>query len=116
MLKDGEKDRRRDLRVDFDTDVYVRAEGLEVRYKGSTRDISLRGVFIKTSDTLAVNTHCDVEITLTGLKEELMLKMEGHVVRATQDGYAIFFESVDLDSYTHLKNIVRYNSPDSELI
>ena len=116
MLKQDESERRREIRVDFDTDVTVTAEGVASRYKGSSRDLSLRGVFIKTSDNLKMNTPCIVEIKLAGLAEEVLLKMEGHVVRESPEGYAIYFDSVDLDSYTHLKNIVRYNAPDSDMV
>ena len=116
MLKQDEQERRRDIRVDFDTDVSVMADGVESRYRGNTRDLSLRGVFIKTTDTLKIGTHCQVEVMLSGLQDQLVLKMEGHVVRRCDEGFAIYFESVDLDSYTHLKNIVRYNVPDTDVI
>jgi hypothetical protein len=113
-MQNDKLDRRHDLRVDFDTEVFVKATGVESRYKGSSRDLSMRSLFIKTDKNLDVGTPCSVEIVLTGLQSELILKMEGHVVRNTDEGYAIYFDSVDLDSYTHLRNIVRYNSPDPE--
>lgn len=113
MLKQDEHERRQQIRVDFDTQVTVRTDEMTVTYDGSSRDLSLRSVFIKTDDMLEMNTPCKVEIKLTGLDNELLLFMEGHVVRIGKDGYAIYFDSVDLDSYTHLKNIVKYNAPDS---
>lgn len=116
MLNKDDHERRKGIRVDFDTDVTVIADGLETRYKGSSKDLSLRGVFISTNINLPVSTVCQVEIKLYGLENELVLKMKGHVVRGTNDGFAIYFDSVDLDSYTHLKNIVKYNAPDSDRI
>lgn len=112
MLKQDDQEKRQRLRVDFDTEVTVRTEGKETTYSGSSRDLSLRSVFIKTDNILDLETTCQVEIRLTGLDNDLILHMEGHVVRSTDEGYAIFFDAVDLDSYTHLKNIVKYNTPD----
>lgn len=114
MLKQDEQDRRQEVRVDFDTEVTVRTPAVTSTYSGSSRDLSLRSVFIKTKDMLELDTPCHVEIRLTGLDSELLLLMEGHVVRIAKDGYAIYFDSVDLDSYTHLKNVVKYNAPDPD--
>lgn len=116
MLKQDVHERRKGLRVEFGTEVTVMAGGEKTRYTGSSRDLSLRGIFITTGIGLAVGTACVVEITLSGLDEKLVLVMDGHVVRATDSGYAIYFDSVDLETYTHLKNIVTYNAPDSDLI
>lgn len=110
-LKDNPDDRRKDIRVDFDTEVSIRADGRTINASGSSRDLSLRGVFVKTDDSLEPETRCLVEIVLTGLEKKLILNMEGHVVRKTDEGYAIYFDLVDLDSFTHLKNIVKYNAP-----
>lgn len=114
MISQGDSDRRQGLRVDFDTEVTVSAENGTKKYKGSSRDLSLRGVFIYTDDQLEIKTACSIEILLLGMKDELILMMDGHVVREEEKGYAIYFDSVDLDSYTHLKNIVKYNAPDSD--
>lgn len=116
MVKQDIQERRNGIRVEFETEVFVTVEGMENRYKGSSKDLSMRGVFIKTAQAPAENTPCQVTIKLLGLEEDMVLMMEGRVVRATSDGYAIFFDSVDLDTYTHLKNIVRYNSPESDVI
>jgi hypothetical protein len=114
MVKQDIQERRNGVRVEFETEVSVTVEGMENRYKGSSKDLSMRGVFIKTPQTLKENTSCQVTIKLQGLEEDIVLNMEGRVVRVSADGYVIFFDSVDLDTYTHLKNIVRYNSPESD--
>ncbi len=118
MEHQDNQDRRKGIRVEFKTVVAVTLSGMETRYKGSSRDLSLRGVFVKTDGAALPEkgTPCQVGIRLEGLEEELLLRMEGHVVRVDSDGYAVYFDSVDLDTYTHLKNIVRYNAPDSDRI
>ncbi|MFA6010298.1 MAG: PilZ domain-containing protein [Desulfobacteraceae bacterium] len=114
MVKQDIQERRNGIRVEFETEVTVTVEGVESHYKGSSKDLSLRGVFVQTSKAPRQNTPCQVSIKLQGLEEDMVLKMEGRVVRVSAEGYAIFFDSVDLDTYTHLKNIVRYNSPESD--
>jgi hypothetical protein len=114
MVKQDIQERRNGIRVEFETEVTVTVEGVESHYKGSSKDLSMRGVFIQTAQAPRQNTPCQVSIKLQGLEEDMVLKMEGRVVRVCADGYAIFFDSVDLDTYTHLKNIVRYNSPESD--
>ncbi len=42
--------------------------------------------------------------------EAIALQMQGDVVRKTPSGIAIDFNFMDIDSYTHLKNIVQYNA------
>lgn len=115
VIKD-ESERRSGIRVEFETDVTVSVEGMETRHKGSSKDLGMRGVFVRTAKHPEVNTVCLVTIRLQGLDDEVILKMDGHVVRTTDEGYAIYFDSVDLDTYTHLKNIVRYNTPDSDVL
>ncbi len=118
MVHEDSQDRRKGIRVEFGTEVTVTFAGMETRYRGSSRDLSLRGVFVQTDGAALPekDTPCQVGIRLEGLEEELLLRMDGHVVRVDSDGYAIYFDSVDLDSFTHLKNIVRYNAPDSDRI
>lgn len=114
MLTQGGDERRQGPRVDFDTEVTVSAEGHEIKYKGSSRDISLRGIFVRTDKQITVGAGCYVEIRLIGAQDDIVLKMDGHVVRSEDEGVAVYFDSVDLDSYSHLKNIVKYNASDSE--
>lgn len=104
-------DRRNGIRVDFATKVFIRVGTQQTLYNGDSRDISLRGVFLQTEDELDLNSACDIEIQLSGSLDEITLMFKGHIVRKEEKGYAIYFDSVDLDSYTHLKNIIKYNSP-----
>ena len=110
MIKTSE--RRNGIRVDFATKVSITVGSKQTKYDGDSRDISLRGIFLNTDDILEMNADCDIEIRLAGAQEESMISLKGHIVRKEDTGYAIYFDSVDLDSYTHLKNIIKYNSPD----
>ncbi len=106
-----ESERRNELRVDFTTKVFIMVGDQQTRYDGDSRDISLRGVFLNTEDPLEINSDCDIEIRLAGAQDDIILSLKGHIIRKEEKGYAIYFDSVDLDSYVHLKNIIKYNSP-----
>ena len=110
----GNSDRRCGVRVNFNSDIIIKIDSGKKLYQGNSRDISLRGIFLCTKDTLEINAACDIEVRLDGGADNLILFLNGHVVRKENEGYAIYFDSVDLDSYTHLKNIVKYNSPDNK--
>ena len=104
-----ENDRREKVRVHFQTQIIVEAENAKIQMEGSSRDLSLNGIFVNTDQDIPVQSTCKVKILLSGLKPPMFLEMEGRIVRTDESGVAISFESMDLDSYTHLKNIVRYN-------
>ncbi len=106
-----ESERRNGIRVDFATKVFITVGDQLTQYDGDSKDISLRGIFLSTEDYLEINSNCDIEIRLAGAQDDITLSLRGHIVRKEESGYAIYFDSVDLDSYTHLKNIIKYNSP-----
>lgn len=116
MTNQVEDERRKKRRVDFITNIVLNMDGAEIHVQGSSKDLSLNGVYIYTKDDIPLNKKCDVEITLTGMLEPLKLRIKGATVRKEPVGIAVLFESMDLDSYTHLKNIVRYNSADPDSV
>lgn len=107
-------ERRKHSRVGFATRIDVRvASGQNtISLKANSRDLSLKGIFVKTRERFPLETGCKVDIYLTGGVEEIKLEIQGRTVRQTDDGIGIVFESMDVDTYTHLKNIVYYNSGD----
>ncbi len=114
MKTQDPNERRRHKRVVFSTRIYVSASGIEIDTPGDSRDLSLKGVFVKTDKSLAKETPCHVKVVLTGGVEEITLNMKARVARIESNGVGIAFDSMDLDSYTHLKNIIRYNSDSIE--
>ena len=55
-----------------------------------------------------------MEILLTGTSTRLALSIKGIVTRQDASGLGVVFDSMDIDSYFHLKNIVMYNASDPE--
>lgn len=113
--KSGEE-RREKIRVDFATKVTITTQKSKITVNGSSNDLSLSGIFVKTNEDIPEGTQCEVEVWLTGMEEEIALKMQGYVVRKVKGGLAVAFETIDIDSYTHLKNIIRYNTDDPDKV
>jgi hypothetical protein len=58
----------------------------------------------------------EITIQLTGSEPEIAVNLSGRACRLTEDGIGFTFEKIELDSYTHLKNIISYNMKDSEKV
>jgi hypothetical protein len=110
-------DRRKYSRVGFTTkiEILLEADGKQVILDANSKDLSQRGIFVQTDQTFPLETPCTVNVYLSGGVDDIKLEIQGSIVRKTDAGIGIVFESMDVDSYTHLKNIVRYNSGDDSV-
>ncbi|MCG8634508.1 MAG: PilZ domain-containing protein [Desulfobacterales bacterium] len=110
-------DRREHSRVGFTTriEIILKADGKQVNLDANSKDLSLKGIFVETGEQFPLKTHCEVNIYLSGGVDDIKLEILGCIVRQTEAGIGIVFESMDVDTYTHLKNIVRYNSGDESV-
>jgi len=110
-------ERRRFLRVPFETETVIRdLESGRVTSSVQSKNISLKGMYCFTKEPFAPDTPCSIELRLTGTSSKLWLNIKGHVVRNDEYGMAISFDSMDLDVFIHLKNILYYNSGDPDRI
>ena len=81
---------------------------------GEVRDISFEGLWLPTTVRLPEGTSCRVTVHLA---DTVKIRAEGEVVRSEPDGIAVqFLELRDLDSYGHLRNLILYNSLDTDTI
>ena len=105
------EDRRRYDRVGFMTKIKISlyVGDKQVKLIADSKDLSLKGIFIRTHREFPINSVCSIQICLTGGVEEIVLSVKGTIIRQTLDGIGIAFDSMDVDTYSHLKNIVRYN-------
>jgi c-di-GMP-binding flagellar brake protein YcgR len=78
--------------------------------KSRSKDISLNGMFVETTDKLEEGTVCILELLLPNTKDKTVVTIECVVARSSDEGFGITFENMDITSYEHLKNIVIYNS------
>lgn len=105
---------RKFSRVPFRVNATIRAA--ERQFNGSVENLSMNGMFLVTGERLALGDPVDITIILTGSDPEIAISFNGKVCRVVENGLGFNFEKIDLDSYTHLKNIISYNSDDAEKV
>lgn len=105
-------DRRKFSRVTFTTKIVIHIpdeSGQNVQFEAHSKDLSQKGVFVKTDERPPLDTACRVNVYLSGGIDDLKLEIQGRIVRHTQTGFAVEFKSMDVDTYTHLKTLILYN-------
>ena len=105
---------RKFSRVKFEVNASIRTA--ERQFQGGVENLSMKGMFLNTGERLEIGEPVEITILLTGTAPELTIFFNGRVCRATDEGLGFTFEKIDLDSYTHLKNIIAYNLFDSEKV
>lgn len=101
--------RRKNSRVPFQATISL-VFGHKAHKECETRDLSLKGIFVVGVTGHEVGEKCDAALHLVGASSDLSLSMKGEIVRINDDGVALHFLEIDLDSFYHLKNILYYNS------
>ncbi len=110
MVSNDETRRRRHNRVEFSTRIILKSTGMELDVTCDSKNLSLSGIFVKTDKKIQIGAHCVITIILSGGIEDVELSINSSVARIEENGLGIVFDTMDLDTYTHLKNIVQYNS------
>ncbi|MHB8122550.1 MAG: PilZ domain-containing protein [Desulfuromonadaceae bacterium] len=105
---------RKFSRVQFNVGATVRVGARQ--FHGAVENLSMAGMFLVTNEQLDEGDTADITIALTGTLPEIAVNFTGVVTRLTEDGVGFTFEKMDLDSYTHLKNIIAYNIDDAEKV
>jgi hypothetical protein len=105
--------RRGRVRAKYDTNVAI-TDGKTTISSDHTQDISLNGVSIISNKSFPVGSECDLTITLNSTVAHLQLRLNCTVVREMENGFAVTFKEMDIETYQHLKNIILYNSDDPE--
>jgi hypothetical protein len=101
-------------RVPFHVAATIRTP--ERQFQGSVENLSMRGMFLVTDERLPMGDQVDITMVLTGTSPEISIAFNGTVCRVADNGLGFFFDKIDLDSYTHLKNIIAYNIDDAEKV
>lgn len=85
-------------------------------FQGAVGNLSMNGMFMETAERLQEGESVQIVISLAGTDPEIRVAFNGRAARLTESGIGFHFEKVDLDSYTHLKNIIAYNMADPEKV
>ena len=105
---------RKFSRVPFHVIATATVEGRS--FQGKVSNLSMNGLFLETPERLPDGEAADLIITLEGTDPEIAVSFLGRVCRITEEGIGFTFEKIDLDSYTHLRNIIAYNMADAEKV
>ena len=105
----AEKRRRSRVSAQFDAYVYIDGEKIPV----STQNISLKGALFSPEPRLAAGRDCTL---VFGLAKDIKVRLKATIVRSSDEGVAIDFDSMDESAFFHLRNMVRYSSQDADRI
>jgi hypothetical protein len=103
--------KRNFTRVDFTECASFKHEGQV--FFGDIKNMSLNGMFIKTSQELPL--HAAVEVTIYH-SPQTAFRMQAKVVRSEESGLGIQIDSMNVASFTHIRDIVAMQCNDLDLI
>jgi hypothetical protein len=105
-------ERRNFLRILFESQAVIKFKDKTIT--GEIENLSLNGILIRTSEKRLINDLVEVSISLSGSSSQLSINLEGILVRCDDNGMAIQFKKIDIDSFIHLKNVIAYNWGDED--
>jgi hypothetical protein len=74
------------------------------------QDVSMNGVYVISEDKFKEGSNCEVKL----LVDNEEIKAQGHVERVTENGMAIKFLGIELESYDKLYELIIFNSSSSD--
>ena len=107
-------DTRKFSRVPFKVEATIKVP--DRHFSGIVGNLSMSGMFLETPERLPIGEPVEIRIILSGTSPEISIGFNGHVCRVTDSGLGFNFDKIDIDSYTHLKNIIAYNIDDSDKV
>jgi len=113
MMNDGEK--RQFTRIPFRTEAKI-AAGSKVISSNNLRNISLGGAFVEVNEHLPEGEPCVLSVDLIGPASLLRIHVDGYVVRVKDDGMALKFTKIELDSLNHLRHLIKVHAMDPEVV
>jgi Tfp pilus assembly protein PilZ len=105
---------RKFSRVNFRIAATIKAGGSS--FSSDVDNLSMNGMFVVTAEQLQLGEAVDITIILSESSPEIHISVSGTVSRIADNGIGFTFERLDIDSYTHLKNILSYNIDDADRI
>lgn len=105
------KERRKRTRVSlgFDITILVKQQKIKVQ----TINVSLTGISCMSSPLFSTGEECAV---LLSLNPETSLTIQGKILRVGDREAIISFQSMNEDTFYHLKRLLQYNAADPDTI
>ena len=111
----NDEEKRQFTRIPFRTEARISA-GAKVISSNNLRNISLGGAFVEVNERLPEGEVCVLSVDLIGPASLLRIQVDGYVVRAEDDGIAVKFTRIDLDSLIHLRHLIKVHAMDPEVV
>jgi len=115
----GNTDNQREFsRVSVPVRVEIERQGRDV-FKAVAADVSLNGLRIASDVSFDADVGCDVKVILGeggAGDEQVIIEAHGCVIRSDGQFVAIHFDNLELEGYSHLKNLILYNARDTDQI
>jgi hypothetical protein len=108
-------EKRKFTRIPLETQINIscgKASIITNRFK----DIGLGGAFVFTDSRIPLGTVCMVEIQILGPTSKLTMHVVGEVVRHGDDGMALSFTEIDVDSLIHLHHVIKINAQNPDVV
>lgn len=113
-MSDERTDRREFVRVPLQTKAEIEINGTIVRSRGPI-DVSLGSIRISADcGAFPAGAPCFVRILLTPGGPGAVIEARGIVARCEEDTVVVRFTELDLDGYHHLRQLILYNTEDTE--
>lgn len=113
-MVDRQAEKRSFIRVPFNTEVQVRAQGSTIRSQEGI-NISMSGMRLFTREVIPpAETPCHVAILLGGSDYPVIIEAQGKTVRSHEGSLAVKFLELDPDSYRHLRQLIVNNAQEME--
>jgi hypothetical protein len=109
-------EKRKFTRVPIRVEAFVSSQAKS--FKSEIENLSLNGVCLKTAEHLKKGDVARVTLYLVGTMQrlEVSISLVGTVLRADDGLIVVHFQEMDLDSFTQLRNIIAYNTGDSDSV
>jgi hypothetical protein len=109
----ADSDNRQFMRVATEVEAEVSGAGGSV--SGATRDLSLKGMFLRVAEPFPEGSTCRITLFLDGRGGDMRAHANGYVARTLIDGMALeFTELIGLDSWDHLRSLVLINAEEPQ--
>lgn len=82
--------------MDFNARVLINYA--ESSFTGTVENLSLKGLFVRTDQKVPLDETVGIILSFAGNNGNLSLSLEGRVVRISDDGIALNFKKISIDS------------------
>ena len=106
-------ERRNFTRVNFEAEAIVTCGKRVIR--GRSENVSLKGLFFRTSEKLELGKDIKIKLFLHGLEDQFV-DLSGKVMRQHDGGFGLLFSHMDFSAFMDLKRIVSLLVGDESMI